>query len=72
MNIAIMRAFVRLKELLAEHKELTQQVKEHGKTLGEHGRHITAIYQIIDELMAPPAIKTHRLWIFARKCEIIK
>ncbi|MDP2943350.1 MAG: hypothetical protein Q8O36_07620, partial [Candidatus Omnitrophota bacterium] len=53
VNIAIMRAFVKLRELLAEHKELAQQVKEHGKILGEHGRHITAIYQVIDELMAP-------------------
>lgn len=54
VNIAIMRAFVKLRELLAEHKELAHQVKEHGKILGEHGRHITAIYQLIDELMAPP------------------
>ena len=53
VNIAIMRAFVKLRELLAEHKELAQQVKEHGKILNEHGRHITTIYQLIDELMAP-------------------
>ncbi|MDP3786087.1 MAG: ORF6N domain-containing protein [Candidatus Omnitrophota bacterium] len=53
VNIAIMRAFVKLREILSEHKELAQQVKEHGKILGEHGRHITAIYQVIDELMAP-------------------
>ncbi len=51
VNIAIMRAFVKLREFLAEHKELAQQVKEHGKILGEHGRHITAIYQLIDELI---------------------
>ncbi|MFA6355558.1 MAG: ORF6N domain-containing protein [Candidatus Omnitrophota bacterium] len=60
MNIAIMRAFVRLRELLIEHKELVQEVKEHGKILGEHGRHITAIYQLIDELMAPPEEKPKR------------
>ena len=53
VNIAIMRAFVKLRELLAEHKELAQQVKEHGKIINEHGRHITTIYQLIDELMAP-------------------
>jgi len=60
VNIAIMRAFVKLRELLAEHKELAQQVKEHGKILGEHGRHITTIYQLIDELMAPPEEKPKR------------
>ncbi|MFH1594053.1 MAG: hypothetical protein ABID09_05095 [Candidatus Omnitrophota bacterium] len=43
--------------LEAEHKELAQQVKEHGKIIGEHSRHITAIYQLIDELMAPPETK---------------
>jgi phage regulator Rha-like protein len=57
VNIAIMRAFVKLREFLAEHKELAHQVKEHGKVLNEHGRHITAIYQLIDELMAPPEEK---------------
>lgn len=60
VNIAIMRAFVKLREFLAEHKELAQQVKEHGKILGEHGRHITAIYQLIDELMEPPKEKPKR------------
>ncbi len=57
VNIIIMRVFVRLREMLAENKELAQQVKEHGKILGEHGRHITTIYQLIDELMAPPEEK---------------
>lgn len=57
INMAIMRAFVKLRELLAEHKELAQQVNEHGKILNEHGRHITAIYQIIDQLMKPPKEK---------------
>jgi len=60
INMAIMRAFVRLREVLAENKELAHQVKEHGKILGEHGRHITAIYQLIDELMAPPEEKPKR------------
>ena len=57
INMAIMRAFVKLREILAENKELAQKVKEHGRILGEHGQHITAIYQLIDELMAPPEEK---------------
>jgi len=43
VNIAIMRAFVKLREFLASNKELAHQVKEHGK--------------ILNELMAPPEIK---------------
>jgi predicted RNA-binding protein YlqC (UPF0109 family) len=60
INMAIMRAFVRIREMFAENNELAQEVKEHGKILGEHGRHITAIYQLIDELMAPPEEKPKR------------
>lgn len=60
INMAIMRAFVRLREILAENKELAHQVKEHGKILKQHGQHITAIYQVIDELVAPPEEKPKR------------
>ncbi len=53
VNIAIMRAFVRLREFLASNKELAQKVEEHGK-------HIAFIYKLIDELRQPPKEKSKR------------
>ncbi len=60
INMAIMRAFVRIREIFAENKELAREVKEHGKILSEHGRHISAIHHMIDELITPPEEKPKR------------
>ncbi|MFH0772635.1 MAG: hypothetical protein V1933_08460 [Candidatus Omnitrophota bacterium] len=60
VNIFIVRVFIKLSKMLAANEKLARKVKEHGKILGEHGRHITAIYQVIDELMLPPEEKSKR------------
>jgi len=56
VNIAIIRTFVRLKQVLATHKELTQKLEEHEKRIDKHANHIIAIFEIIKELMKPPAL----------------
>ncbi len=57
VNIFIVRVFIKLSKILAANEKIGRKVKEHGKIIGEHSRHITAIYQLIDELMAPPEEK---------------
>jgi hypothetical protein len=59
VNIQIMRAFVRLRNFLATHRELADKLKELEHKLGAHGRQIEAIFEAIRQLMAPPKIK-HR------------
>ena len=61
VNIAIMRAFVRLREILLTHKELAAKIealelkyKNHDMRLSEYDKHITAIFEAIRQLMAPP------------------
>ena len=44
VNIAIMRAFVRLREVLSTHKELAFQFKELERKVGKHGEDIQAIF----------------------------
>ena len=56
VNIAIMRAFVRLRQVLASHKELAQKLEEHEKRINRHDHHIVAIFDIIKELMKPPPL----------------
>jgi len=57
VNIAIMRAFVKLREVLATHKELAMQFKELEHTVGTHDKQIAAIFDAIRKLMAPPPEK---------------
>jgi hypothetical protein len=54
VNIAIMRVFVRLRELVAERKELGAKLKELEDRIEDHDEKITAIFTVIRQLMTPP------------------
>ncbi len=53
VNIAIMRAFVKLREMLATHKELAQKLVELERRLEDHDEHIQTIFDAIRQLMMP-------------------
>ena len=53
VNIAIMRAFVKLREILATHKELAHQLSELEHKVGQHDTQIRNIFQAIHQLMSP-------------------
>ena len=61
VNIAIMRAFVRLREMLATHRELAQKLMELESKLEGHDRQIHSIFETIRQLMAPPAPPRRRI-----------
>jgi hypothetical protein len=54
VNIAIMRAFVKLRETLETNRELARKFLELEKRVGEHDDEIGAIIDAIRQLMAPP------------------
>ena len=54
VNIAIMRAFVKLRETLETNRELAQKFSELEKRVGRHDEEIAAILEAIRQLMAPP------------------
>lgn len=53
MNIAIMRAFVKLRELLSTHKELARKLAELEQRIKRHDTEIQAIFEAIRQLMQP-------------------
>ena len=53
VNIAIMRAFVKLRELLLTHKELAEKIESLQKKVGEHDEKITMIFEAIKQLLLP-------------------
>jgi hypothetical protein len=61
MNIAIMRAFVRLREVLAAHKDLAQKLAELENKYESHDRQIHGIFEAIRELMRPPEKAARRI-----------
>jgi hypothetical protein len=54
VNIAIMRAFVRLRQTLALHKELAVTVAELERKIESHDEGIRTLFDAIRQLMAPP------------------
>jgi hypothetical protein len=54
VNIAIMRAFVKLRETLETNREFARKFAELEKRVGQHDEKIEAIIDAIRQLMAPP------------------
>jgi hypothetical protein len=54
VNIAIMRAFVKLRQTLETNRELARKFSELEKRVGKHDEEIGAILEAIRQLMAPP------------------
>ncbi len=54
VNIAIMRAFVRLREIMSTHKDLARKLGDIERKLGEHDEKFVIVFEAIRQLMAPP------------------
>jgi hypothetical protein len=54
VNIAIMRAFVKLRETLETNQELARKFDQLEQRVGKHDEEIAAIIDAIRQLMAPP------------------
>jgi hypothetical protein len=54
VNIAIMRAFVKLRHMLDTNRELSQKFSELETHVGKHDEEIAAILEAIRQLMTPP------------------
>lgn len=47
ISVAVVRAFIHLREILATHKKLALKLQEHDKRLGTHDTAIRALFQTI-------------------------
>jgi phage regulator Rha-like protein len=61
VNIAIMRAFVKLREMVAAHKELAGKLAELERKVASHDSHITSLFDAIRQLMEPMPPKPRRI-----------
>lgn len=61
MNILIMRAFVKIREVLATHKDVVQKLSEMERIQHQRGAHITGLWKAIERLMRPPKRAKYRI-----------
>jgi hypothetical protein len=61
VNIVIMRAFVKIREVLATHKDVVQKLSEIEKIQRTQGMHIAGLWKQIEKLMRPPKPSKYRI-----------
>jgi hypothetical protein len=54
-SVQVVRAFVRLRQILATHKELAAKLADLETRIETHDENITALFEAIRQLMEPPA-----------------
>jgi len=61
VNILIMRAFTKLREILLTHRELAEKIDSLEKRYAEHDETIKGIFEAIKQLLEPPRVKEKRI-----------
>jgi len=67
VNIEIMRAFVRLRQLISTHKELSQKLTQLERKIGAHDEQIQVIFDAIRQLMSPAESKRRRIGFLVKE-----
>ena len=60
-SVYVVRAFIRLRELLAGHVELSQKLVELAEHVDSHDEQIAALIEAIRQLLAPPETPQRRM-----------
>ncbi|MDD5308982.1 MAG: ORF6N domain-containing protein [Deltaproteobacteria bacterium] len=55
MSILVVRAFVKIRSILATHRQLATKLGELERKLSTHDRHIVVLFDAVRGLMTPPA-----------------
>lgn len=61
VNIAIMRAFMRIREMMSMHRELSEKLKTLEKKIAKHDAAIMAIFDAIRQITEPTKEPKHRI-----------
>ena len=61
VGLFVVRAFVRMREVLASHKELGKRLEELERKVGTHDRAVGQILEAIRQLTQPPETRRRRI-----------
>lgn len=61
VSIYVVRAFVKLREVLGTHKALAHKLAELERQIESHDNHIRSLFEAIRQLMEPPRQKSRRI-----------
>ena len=61
MSVFVVRAFVRLRQMVGAHKEVAAKLAELERKVASHDGNIRALFEAIRQLMAPPEPKKRKI-----------
>ena len=61
MSVVVVRAFVRLRQIVASHQQLTAKLNEMERKYAAHDRQIAALINAVRALMTPPVRPKKRI-----------
>ena len=67
MSVFVVRAFVRLRQMIEAHKELASKLADLERKVAGHDGDIEALFDAIRQLMTPPEPKKRRIGFLARE-----
>jgi hypothetical protein len=67
INIEIMRAFVRLREMILSNKDLARKLDALEHKFESHDVHIRSLFEAIRQLMIPPEPKKRRIGFLVKE-----
>src|SRR6266403_491784 len=67
VNIAIMRAFVKLRRILETSRDLARKFSDLERRVGKHDEEIAGIIEAIRQLMAPAEKPRREIWFHVRE-----
>ena len=61
VSVYVVRAFLKVREVLGAHSELAQKLTELERRVESHDTHIRSLFDAIRQLMEPPTTKSRRI-----------
>jgi phage regulator Rha-like protein len=61
VSVYVVRAFVKLREMLGTHRKLAQKLAELERTVESHDSHIRSLFEAIRQLTEPATTKSRRI-----------
>jgi hypothetical protein len=67
MSVFVVRAFVRLRQMVATHKEMAAKLEELERRVASHDTHIRSLFEAVRQLMIPPEPDKRKIGFLAKE-----
>jgi len=67
MSVFVVRAFVRLRQMIATHKKMTSKLAELERKVASHNTHISSLFEAIRRLMTQPESKKRKIGFLVKE-----